>query len=356
MPRGRSYESRAPGTRQRGRARSSPVPGLPPTARAARPSAQRRVPPLCRGDQGVDIGEEPLIIEAADRGVLEDAAGIRVDEGGAASDPEEVGEGAVAVEPDRVGPVPLGDQLSHLRVGVSDVDREKVHPRRIALVGPLEDVLLVLAVPSAGEPEREDERLVEHVADPDRPRDLHPAGRGSRVSRGTGDPGGVAVVLRDVGVAARSGPRVRYRELRQWEIPLVVRPEDALVLRRDQVDRGHRDQAHEDHPHDQRVDAGPVHGADSPAATVGVRARHGSRKPSSAQTTAAGRTNITPASATNRSTTVTSPKSRSTGATEISPKSSRRGSPAMARTAKPATAVAPEARTATPVRRYVRLS
>src|SRR3954447_20623145 len=82
MPRGRSYESRAPGTRQRGRARSTPVPGFPPTARAARPSAQRRVPPLCRGDQGVDIGEEPLIIEAADRGVLEDAAGIRVDEGG----------------------------------------------------------------------------------------------------------------------------------------------------------------------------------------------------------------------------------------------------------------------------------
>ena len=54
----------------------------------------------------------------------------------------------------------------------------------------------------------------------------------------------------------------------------------------------------------------------------------------------------TPASATSRSTTVTRPKSRSTGATEIRPMSSSSGRPAIASTAKPAIAVTPEASTA----------
>ncbi len=158
-------------------ARPSPARARPPIPPAARPSAQGPSLLLRRRDQVVDLGEELLVVELSDRGRLQDPAGVGVDEGGAAADPVEVGECPVAVEADGMGPVVLPDQLLDLGGAVADVDREKVDLRLVTAVRPLEDVLLVLAVPAAREPERKDQRLVEVGRTPGSPRVRRPGRR-----------------------------------------------------------------------------------------------------------------------------------------------------------------------------------
>src|SRR5262249_18008107 len=188
------------------------------------------------------------------------------------------------------------------------------------------------------EPEGNHQGTVEEVADPDRPNPARdPAGGGAPLARRAGVRRTRAVVLEDVGVGVRSAVDVRDREFGQRaaadrgadaEEP-AARGADGVVGREsDQDQEREADEA-------DVAGAGPRCGA--PAPLPGGRhqrrarrggGRAGSRAPSrrrwrgrgsaaenwnppSAQTSAAGRTMRTPASATARSRTVTIPKSRS---------------------------------------------
>ena len=79
-------------------------------------------------------------------GALQGPAGVDVGEGRAAADPVEAGDGAVAVVADRHRPAACADQFANRVPVVADVQREEAHPPTVALVGPLDHVLLVGAV------------------------------------------------------------------------------------------------------------------------------------------------------------------------------------------------------------------
>ena len=101
-------------------------------------------------------------------------------------DPVQVGERPITVEP--IGCLQWRSAIS-LRTSESEsrrVDRQEIDPFGVASVSAIEDVLLILAVPAAGEPERQDQGFVEQVADPDRPGNVNPAGRVLASSEGQG--------------------------------------------------------------------------------------------------------------------------------------------------------------------------
>ena len=243
--------------------------------------------------------------------------GNDVGEGGAAADPVESGDRAVAVEADRHPPAPGAHEVANRVPVVAHIQGKEVHTPTVALEDVADDILLFDAATSFGEPERDHRGPAEEIADADRAGSPDPAGGRAAGVGGAGELRGRAVVLGDVRVAFQLAGRQRDGELGE-------RPMGGLAVEAERAAPASgpvEDGDHDDRREDQ---------ADEDGVAIPHR--------SSFQASAAGRATITPISATARSITVTMPKSRSILTS-------------LARsTAKPAVAVTPEASTAAPVR------
>ena len=166
----------------RGRRPAGSDPALLGAVRRPRASAPRGA----AGGQAPHPGLELGPVELADARRLQEPAGVGVDEGGTAADPVEGRDGAVVVVADRHRPAPIADQVANFAAAVADVDREEVHAPTVTLRHLADHVLLDLAVPAAAEPERDHQRPVEVVADPNHVAPPHLTGG---VRRGPRDAG-----------------------------------------------------------------------------------------------------------------------------------------------------------------------
>ena len=123
---GRGTPRRAPGRPSRARALPrlwAASPSAPHLTEPSRPAASSP-------RSALDVGRQLGFVELAHGGLLDDPPGIGVDERRAAADPVEVRQGAVAVEPERVGPSAVGDQLTDRLAVVARVDAEEVDAGR----------------------------------------------------------------------------------------------------------------------------------------------------------------------------------------------------------------------------------
>src|SRR5918995_37093 len=303
------------------------------------------------------IFQRPVVeLLAADARAPQDAAGVCEGDRGTYAHAVDVAHGSVGVVTDWDPPSVLANHLAHLIAIVANVHAQEVDPATVPRGGLGDEVLRGQTIATAAEPERDDERLVEEVAHAQDLGQLDLACRRSPLILGAGNLRALAVVLVHVRVPLHASEGVRHRELGQRRPAVSTRAEQPPLGRADGVQERKRDQRDESRPDDKRIDSARPRAsggiglrahrsAPRPAGDGAPRRRRAHAamrgngwKPPSAHTSVAGRTIITPSSATPRSTTVTIPKSRSI---LISVAISA---------AKPAIAVSPEASTAAPVR------